>query len=200
MIFLPNSILSGRHCLTLRFYTRLAEFSILIFPGSVAIMSLPTEKTNTDRYRSGYNGPDSKSGVPARVPWVRIPPCPPKAKGRPKGVLFLLAWHSQGGIRTGRRRSRSQQSGGLLASPRENPSFLFGEGFRGPEFEQGGGEAAKTCRWQVFSPRENPTLSAKKPSHIKALRPYGWAFFLLICHGLDAAVRVFLAGHGRESM
>ena len=165
MIFLPNSILSGRHCLTLRFYTRLAEFSILIFPGSVAIMSLPTEKTNTDRYRSGYNGPDSKSGVPARVPWVRIPPCPPKGKGRPKGVLFLLAWHSQGGIRTGRRRSRSQQSGGLLASP-----------------------------------RENPTLSAKKPSHIKALRPYGWAFFLLICHGLDAAVRVFLAGHGRESV
>ena len=127
MIFLPNSILSGRHCLTLRFYTRLAEFSILIFPGSVAIMSLPTEKTNTDRYRSGYNGPDSKSGVPARVPWVRIPPCPPKGKGRPKGVLFLLAWHSQGGIRTGRRRSRSQQSGGLLASPRENPFFRFGK-------------------------------------------------------------------------
>ena len=26
------------------------------------------------RYRSGYNGPDSKSGVLATVPWVRIPP------------------------------------------------------------------------------------------------------------------------------
>ena len=167
MIFLPNSILSGRHCLTLRFYTRRAEFSILIFPGSVAIMSLPTEKTNTDRYRSGYNGPDSKSGVPARVPWVRIPPCPPKGKGRPKGVLFLLAWHSQGGIRTGRRRSRSQQSGGLLASPRENPSFLFGEGFRGPEFEQGGGEAAANSPVDCWlargrippCPPKNPVIS-----------------------------------------
>ena len=30
-----------------------------------------------ERYRSGYNGPDSKSGVPATVPWVRIPPAPP---------------------------------------------------------------------------------------------------------------------------
>ena len=29
-------------------------------------------------YRSGYNGPDSKSGVPATVPWVRIPPAPPE--------------------------------------------------------------------------------------------------------------------------
>lgn len=30
-----------------------------------------------ERYRSGHNGPDSKSGVPLRVPWVRIPPAPP---------------------------------------------------------------------------------------------------------------------------
>ena len=29
------------------------------------------------RYRSGYNGPDSKSGVHASVPWVRIPPAAP---------------------------------------------------------------------------------------------------------------------------
>ena len=29
------------------------------------------------RYRSGYNGPDSKSGVLATVPWVRIPPAAP---------------------------------------------------------------------------------------------------------------------------
>ena len=28
-------------------------------------------------YRSGYNGPDSKSGVLVTVPWVRIPPTPP---------------------------------------------------------------------------------------------------------------------------
>ena len=32
---------------------------------------------DTEWYRSGYNGPDSKSGVPATVPWVRIPPTPP---------------------------------------------------------------------------------------------------------------------------
>ncbi len=30
------------------------------------------------RYRSGYNGPDSKSGVHESVPWVRIPPAAPK--------------------------------------------------------------------------------------------------------------------------
>ena len=30
-----------------------------------------------EAYRSGHNEPDSKSGVPARVPWVRIPPLPP---------------------------------------------------------------------------------------------------------------------------
>ena len=33
---------------------------------------------NLQRYRSGYNGPDSKSGVPAMVPWVRIPPAAPR--------------------------------------------------------------------------------------------------------------------------
>ena len=35
---------------------------------------------NTDRYRSGHNGPDSKSGSLARGSWVRIPPCPPRQK------------------------------------------------------------------------------------------------------------------------
>ena len=34
-----------------------------------------------DRYRSGHNGPDSKSGSRASGSWVRIPPCPP-AKNR----------------------------------------------------------------------------------------------------------------------
>ena len=33
-----------------------------------------------DRYRSGHNGPDSKSGSLARGSWVRIPPCPPRQK------------------------------------------------------------------------------------------------------------------------
>ena len=35
---------------------------------------------NPDRYRSGHNGPDSKSGSLARGSWVRIPPCPPRQK------------------------------------------------------------------------------------------------------------------------
>lgn len=35
-------------------------------------------QVHTEWYRSGYNGPDSKSGVPATVPWVRIPPTPPR--------------------------------------------------------------------------------------------------------------------------
>ena len=34
-------------------------------------------KQNMDRYRSGHNGPDSKSGSRASGSWVRIPPCPP---------------------------------------------------------------------------------------------------------------------------
>ena len=36
------------------------------------------KKLNTDRYRSGHNGPDSKSGSRASGSWVRIPPYPPK--------------------------------------------------------------------------------------------------------------------------
>ena len=66
----------------------------LIFPGlSVIITQHADRQGGSDRkscdvpaklnmcimewYRSGYNGPDSKSGVPATVPWVRIPPTPP---------------------------------------------------------------------------------------------------------------------------
>ena len=41
------------------------------------------------RYRSGYNGPDSKSGVLARVPWVRIPPAAP-AQEFPPPFRFRL--------------------------------------------------------------------------------------------------------------
>ena len=40
----------------------------------------------TEWYRSGYNGPDSKSGVPATVPWVRIPPTPPSISNPRQGV------------------------------------------------------------------------------------------------------------------
>ena len=44
----------------------------LIFPGISVIIT-----QHMDRYRSGHNGPDSKSGSPAMGSWVRIPPCPP---------------------------------------------------------------------------------------------------------------------------
>lgn len=33
-----------------------------------------------DRYRSGHNGPDSKSGSRASGSWVRIPPYPPRSR------------------------------------------------------------------------------------------------------------------------
>ena len=45
---------------------------LLIFLSSLGIMA-----KHLDRYRSGHNGPDSKSGSLARGSWVRIPPCPP---------------------------------------------------------------------------------------------------------------------------
>ena len=49
-------------------------------------------QVHTEWYRSGYNGPDSKSGVPATVPWVRIPPTPPNNIHPHPGmdVVFLL--------------------------------------------------------------------------------------------------------------
>ena len=49
-------------------------------------------QVHTEWYRSGYNGPDSKSGVPATVPWVRIPPTPPNNIHPHLGmdVVFLL--------------------------------------------------------------------------------------------------------------
>ena len=42
-----------------------------------ALAGIIPRQVHTEWYRSGYNGPDSKSGVPATVPWVRIPPTPP---------------------------------------------------------------------------------------------------------------------------
>ena len=35
-----------------------------------------------DRYRSGHNGPDSKSGSRASGSWVRIPPYPPHRRSK----------------------------------------------------------------------------------------------------------------------
>ena len=71
-----------------RFDLTFTNFSCLfscIFPGkaktpvftAVSPIEYKLNKVSLERYRSGYNGPDSKSGVPAMVPWVRIPPAPP---------------------------------------------------------------------------------------------------------------------------
>ena len=51
-------------------------------------------QVHTEWYRSGYNGPDSKSGVPATVPWVRIPPTPPNSIHPHPGmdVVFCCGW------------------------------------------------------------------------------------------------------------
>ena len=58
-----------------------------------ALAGIIPRQVHTEWYRSGYNGPDSKSGVPATVPWVRIPPTPPaKEPILPDGLFccFLL--------------------------------------------------------------------------------------------------------------
>ena len=39
-------------------------------------------KMYMDRYRSGHNGPDSKSGSRASGSWVRIPPYPPHCRSK----------------------------------------------------------------------------------------------------------------------
>ena len=47
---------------------------------NIALTLRKRSLTYTDRYRSGHNGPDSKSGDGASRPWVRIPPYPPWKK------------------------------------------------------------------------------------------------------------------------
>ena len=52
-----------------------------------------------EAYRSGHNEPDSKSGVPAKVPWVRIPPLPPLTSlsyAEALGRLFPCPSHTSG--------------------------------------------------------------------------------------------------------
>ena len=69
-------------------------------------------QVHTEWYRSGYNGPDSKSGVPATVPWVRIPPTPPNnihphprldvvfccGRDSKAGALATCRWHVATGV------------------------------------------------------------------------------------------------------
>ncbi len=49
-------------------------------------------KLNMETYRSGHNETDSKSVVPSRVPWVRIPPSPPPALEENSQGLFLFCY------------------------------------------------------------------------------------------------------------
>ena len=64
-----------------------------------ALAGIIPRQVHTEWYRSGYNGPDSKSGVPATVPWVRIPPTPPNNIHPHPGmdVVFCCGWDSKAG-------------------------------------------------------------------------------------------------------
>jgi hypothetical protein len=53
-----------------------------------------TAKQNTEWYRRGHNGMDSKSIVRFVRPWVQIPPTPPKARQPPSFPGFLFAAES----------------------------------------------------------------------------------------------------------
>ena len=54
----------------------------------------------TEVYRSGHNGPDSKSGSLVRGSWVRIPPLPPTRKHPADAGCFLrFALHKRTEIR-----------------------------------------------------------------------------------------------------
>jgi hypothetical protein len=53
-----------------------------------------TAKQNTEWYRRGHNGMDSKSIVRFVRPWVQIPPTPPKARQPPSFPGFHFAAES----------------------------------------------------------------------------------------------------------
>lgn len=63
-----------------------------------ALAGIIPRQVHTEWYRSGYNGPDPKSGVPATVPWVRIPPTPPAKEPILPDGLFCC-FFVVGGIR-----------------------------------------------------------------------------------------------------
>ena len=95
---------------------------------------------HTEWYRSGYNGPDSKSGVPATVPWVRIPPTPPNIGSPHQGAADILCGWDEKFMPVRVNPTHS-------AKHRQSPS---------------GGAADVLCGWdEKFMPvRVNPTHSA----------------------------------------
>ncbi len=74
-----------------------------------------------DRYRSGHNGPDSKSGSRASGSWVRIPPYPPEMR-LPHGSLILhKGIRTRGHLETCRRHVSTR--GGLRRSAGRIPPY-----------------------------------------------------------------------------
>ncbi len=74
-----------------------------------------------DRYRSGHNGPDSKSGSRASGSWVRIPPYPPEMR-LPHGSLILHEGiRTRGHLETCRRHVSTR--GGLRRSAGRIPPY-----------------------------------------------------------------------------
>ena len=80
-----------------------------------------------EKYRSGHNGPDSKSGSLVRGSWVRIPPSPPNTGMPPFQVVFLYLKIIDG-IRTRRARPSMNKSCGLVNRERPKPTEMGGAG------------------------------------------------------------------------
>ena len=76
-------------------------------------------------YRSGYNGPDSKSGVPATVPWVRIPPTPPNTGSPRQGGLPVFY---VGGMRSLSPQGKSHPLRQIPAVPVRGAAGVFSDG------------------------------------------------------------------------
>ena len=87
----------------INFAKGLAIFAYLCYNSQALVIGCTTE-CETERYRSGYNGPDSKSGVQSNAPRVRIPLSPPfvyrqrAAPREPYGALAQLGARNTGSV------------------------------------------------------------------------------------------------------
>ena len=114
------------------------------------------------------NVPDSKSGVRVTVPWVRIPPSPPKQTRPPRG-LFVLAERAgrlralRGGIRRA----------GLASPARPNRPFAVrkADGFarRGRALQSGQTQISCSIAFTTQFRSEGPA-SARSLDHLTAAR------------------------------
>src|SRR4051812_24335382 len=107
--------------------------------------------------------PHSKCGVPARVPWVRIPPCPPIKKPLFGGLFY---WR----IRFGERTRLSLEMVHWTISPAspiapnstKSAAADFGREAKPSDPEQR--EGRKTCFSMFFA---NPTHPPNRVLHVK---------------------------------